>query len=189
LRNVVSAFFISFQEAFISLVSLAKILHLLGHDVQKYPITFHFRTRSLLRALAKHITVEIEALADVQGYIGEFIDVITEAVNERLTLNGLFNITGGKIKVVEDDFISAADAAQRMKVSGNPAENTASKLIGITPALGAGNWTVEAKAQYNGSSSTLKSPWAIASAFTLTVPASTSWQDGLLKFEIGRFTD
>ena len=42
-----------------------------GHDTQKHPVTFRFRTLRPLRSLAEHITVEIEGLADVNGYIDE----------------------------------------------------------------------------------------------------------------------
>jgi hypothetical protein len=43
----------------------------------------------------------------------------------------------------------------RVKVGGHLAENGASKLIGVLPALGAGKWQVEVKTQFSGSGSTL----------------------------------
>ncbi|MDR2807504.1 MAG: DUF4469 domain-containing protein, partial [Spirochaetaceae bacterium] len=147
-----------------------------GHNAQKHPVSFRFRARTPLRALAEHITVEVERLADVQGYIDEFVDVSTEAINETLTPNGLFSISGHKIKEVGDDpeagvyFVSAIDPTQKVKVSGNLVENTASKLIGVIPALSAGTWKVEIKTQYAGSGNTfLKNPRVAESSFTLTV--------------------
>ncbi|MDR2808619.1 MAG: DUF4469 domain-containing protein [Spirochaetaceae bacterium] len=148
-----------------------------GHDAKKHPVTFRFHTRSPLRALAKHITIEVEGLADVQGYIDEFVDISTEAVNEALSPGGLFSIAGHKIKVVGDDpelgvyFVSAADAAQRVKVVGNLAENTASKVIGVIPALAAGAWKVEIKTQYSGGSKLLKEPRTVEFKEVLTVEA------------------
>ncbi|MDR2738665.1 MAG: hypothetical protein LBB68_02395, partial [Treponema sp.] len=56
-----------------------------GHDTEKHPVTFRFRTRAPLRALAEHIAVEVEGLADVAGYIDEFTDIATESVNETAT--------------------------------------------------------------------------------------------------------
>jgi hypothetical protein len=57
-------------------------------------------------------------------------------------------------------------------VGGRLAENTASKLIGMIPVLGAGKWKAEVTTQFNGSSSSfLKSPRMATGAFTLTVPA------------------
>jgi hypothetical protein len=149
-----------------------------GHDTKKHPVTFRFRTLSALRALAEHIVVEVEGLADVQGYIDEFIDVSTESVNDTLSPGGMFSIAGHKLKVAGDNpevgvyFVPETDPAGRVKVSGHLAENTASKLIGVIPALDAGKWQVEVKTQFSGSGSTmLKAPRTITSAFTLTVPA------------------
>jgi hypothetical protein len=88
----------------------------------------------------------------------------------------MFSIAGHKIKIAGEDtgigvyFVSVEDPAQRVKVTWHLGENGASKVIGVVPALGVGKWKVEIKMQFNGSSSsTLKSPQTIASAFTLTV--------------------
>jgi hypothetical protein len=66
-------------------------------------------------------------------------------------------------------FVSAADAAQRVKVSGYLAENTASKLIGVIPALAAGGWKVEVKTQYIVGGTFLKEPRVIESPFVMTI--------------------
>jgi hypothetical protein len=145
-----------------------------GHNAQKHPVTFRFRTRAPLRALAEQIVVEVEGLADVQGYIDEFTDVTTESVNDTLTPGGMFGISGHKIKITGEDpevglyFVPEADPAGRVKVSGRLAENAPSKLIGVIPPLGAGAWKIEIKTQYSGSTKDLKSPRSIISAFTLT---------------------
>ncbi|MDR1249411.1 MAG: DUF4469 domain-containing protein [Treponema sp.] len=147
-----------------------------GHDTGKHPVTFRFRTRAPLRSLAERIVVEIEGLADSSGYIDEFIDVTTEAVNETLTPGGQFSISGHKIKVDGDKpevgvyFVSAADPSVRVKVAGHLAENTASKLIGIIPALTPGAWKPEIVTQFSSGSSFLKEPRAIESSLVLTVP-------------------
>jgi hypothetical protein len=136
-----------------------------GHDAGRHPVTFHFRTRSPLRALARHIVVEVEGLADVTGYIDECIDIDADAINETLTPGDMFVISGHKIKVAGDSanigiyFVSAVDADQRVKAGGHLAENTGSKLIGIVPALSAGTWKVEVVTQYTGATNTfLKKP-------------------------------
>jgi hypothetical protein len=57
----------------------------------------------------------VEGLADVTGYLDEFIDITTESVNETLTPGGQFSVSGHKIKVVGDNadvgiyFVSATD--------------------------------------------------------------------------------
>ncbi|MDR1218959.1 MAG: DUF4469 domain-containing protein [Treponema sp.] len=149
-----------------------------GHDAGRHPVTFRFRTRARLRALAEHIVVEIEGLADIAGYIDECVDTDTGAINETLTPGGMFSISGHKIKVAGDSpdigiyFVSAEDAGQRVKVSGHLAENIGSKLIGIVPALSAGAWKVEIVTQYTGATNSfLKSPRTIESSIILTVPA------------------
>jgi hypothetical protein len=139
-----------------------------GHDAHKHPVTFRFRARAPLRARAENIKVEVEGLADVTGYMDEFVDVETEAVNETLTPGGQFSIAGHKLKIAGADsevgvyFVSEGDSSLRVKVGGHPAENTASKLIGVIPGLTAGTWLVEIKTQYSSGSSLLKEPRTIA---------------------------
>ncbi|MDR2793070.1 MAG: DUF4469 domain-containing protein [Treponema sp.] len=151
-----------------------------GHDRRKHPVTFRFRTRAPLRALTGHIAVEVEGIADVQGYIDKVADVNTGAVNETLTPGGLFSISGHKIKVAGDKpdvgvyFVPAADAVQKVKVTGNLAENTASKLIGVIPALTVGTWTVEIKTQYSRGGTFLKEPRTVVFRSALIVePTAT----------------
>jgi hypothetical protein len=151
-----------------------------GHDTGKHPVSFRFRTRAPLRALAEHIVVEVEGLADSSGYIDEFFDVSTEAVNETLTPGGQFSVSGHKIKVAGDKpevgvyFVSAADPSQRVKVAGHLAENTASHVIGIIPALTPGAWKPEIVTQYSSGSAFLKEPRVIESSLVLTVPEAAS---------------
>jgi hypothetical protein len=56
-----------------------------GHDGKKHPVTFRFRALAPLRNLAEHVAVEVEGIANVAGYIDEFIDVTTESANDTLT--------------------------------------------------------------------------------------------------------
>ncbi|MDR1326247.1 MAG: DUF4469 domain-containing protein [Treponema sp.] len=150
-----------------------------GHDTDKHPITFRFRTRAPLRVLAGRIVVEITGIANVSGYIDEFIDVSTEAVNETITPGGQFRISGYKIRIAGDNpdigvyFVSVTDPTQRVKVFGHLAENAPSKLIGIIPFLTAGDWNLEIITQFSSGSFFLKEPRAIKSPLVLTVLEST----------------
>jgi hypothetical protein len=146
------------------------------HDSGKHPITFKFRVRAPLRTLVDFITIHVAGLAQVSGYIDEFIDVTTEAVNETLTPGGMFNLSGQKIKVAGNSadigvyFVSETDPVQRVKVAGHLAHNSSTSLIGIIPALSAGAWKVEVVTQFTGSSNTyLKIPRTIAGSLILTV--------------------
>jgi hypothetical protein len=148
-----------------------------GHDTDKHPVTFRFRTRAPLRELAGRIAIEIEGLADVAGYIDEIEDVSGGAVNETLTPGGQFSIMGHKLKIAGDNpdigvyFTSESDPSQSVKASGRLAENSASKLIGIIPPLSAGTWKVAIKTQYTSGTAFLKTPRVVESAVSLTVEA------------------
>jgi hypothetical protein len=149
-----------------------------GHDAGKHPVTFRFRTRAPLRGLAEHVAVEIEGLADVNGYIDEVIDVSTEAINETLTPGGMFVVSGHKIKVAGDNaavgvyFVPETNPEQRVKVSGHLAENTSVKLIGvIPPELAAGTYQLEVVTQFSGGSNPLKEPRTVVFNSPLTVPS------------------
>ncbi|MDR1072798.1 MAG: hypothetical protein LBL45_03890 [Treponema sp.] len=67
-----------------------------AHDAKKHPVTFRFRARAPLRALAERIVVEVEGLSDVTGYIDKFVDVSTESMNYALTPGGQFSVAGHK---------------------------------------------------------------------------------------------
>jgi hypothetical protein len=149
-----------------------------GHDAQKHPVSFRFHVLAPLRALAERIVVDVEGLADVQGYIDVFTDVTTDSVNETLTPGGMFSIEGHKIKVTGDKpevgvyFVPEADPAGRVKVSGHLAENASNRLIGMIPALSAGVYTLEIVTQYTTGSAFLKEPRTLAFTRELTVAAN-----------------
>ncbi|MDR3333768.1 MAG: DUF4469 domain-containing protein [Treponema sp.] len=146
-----------------------------GHDEAKHPVTFRFRTRSPLRALAEHIVIDVEGLADVTGYVDEFVDVSTEAVNESATPGGQFSLSGHKIKVAGTDskvgvyFVPESDPAAKVKVTEHLAENTAARVIGIIPGLPAGKYKAAIVTQWTTGAALLKEPRTIESPWTLTV--------------------
>ena len=127
------------------------------YSAAKHPVRFSFRALKPLRDLAGHIEVLIEGVADTAGFIAEVTDVTTEAVNETLTPGGMFTLAGHKIKVAGESadcgvyFVNAAAPADRVKVSGHLADNTAGRIVGIIPVLAAGQWRVEVVTQYTGS--------------------------------------
>jgi hypothetical protein len=145
------------------------------HNHQKHPITFRFRGHAPLRRLVEHIDIEITGIADGSGYIAEFFDLGTGAVNETVSGGAQFVIAGHRIKVAGDNpacgvyFECVEEAGQRIKVGGLLAENTGSKVIGIVPALIASrNYRVIIVTQYSAGSSLLKEPRTITSGFTLS---------------------
>jgi hypothetical protein len=143
-----------------------------AHDHKKHPITFRVRNRTALRSLAKHITIEIEGIAEANGYIAEFIDTDENAANSVFIPGNQFIITGHLIKAAGDApgvgvyFVPADDPSAAVKVT-RIAENSDSKIIGISPDTGYPYNKIEIRTQYAGSGTTLKAPRVITSSFTL----------------------
>jgi hypothetical protein len=145
------------------------------YDPVKHPVRFSFRALKPLRDLASHAEVLIEGVAETAGFIAEITDVTTEAVNETLTPGGMFALAGHKIKVAGNHadcgvyFVSAVNPAQKTQVNGHLADNTASRIVGIIPALAAGQWQAEVVTQFSSGAFTLKEPRTIRLTPELTV--------------------
>jgi hypothetical protein len=90
----------------------------------------------------------------------------------------MFSVSGHKLKVEGDSaevgvyFVSAADSTQRVKVAGHLAENSATKVIGMIPALTAGTYKLEIITQYTHGGNQLKEPRVITFDGELTVAAA-----------------
>ena len=144
-----------------------------AHDHKEHPITFRFQELKPMRDLRNLIEVIIDGIADTKGYIMDFTDVSTGAVNEGFTNVGEFIITGYKLKVegthpdVGVYFQQIAGGNLNMKIS-KLAENTSSKLVGMWPGSPNGTYKVVLKTQYAGSGKFLKDLRVIESSFTLT---------------------
>ena len=149
------------------------------HDREKNPISFRTRFLSRMNRLIRFIKVEIEGMADTNGFIDEFFDGRTKSTNDSISSNDVFSITGEKIKVVSDEentdcgvfFVKSDDPSVRLKVNSYLIENTSTKINGITPTLFTpASYRIEIVTQYNGSSQGfLKHPRTIASDFELTI--------------------
>jgi hypothetical protein len=143
------------------------------HDHDKNPVTFRFRCRRAMRELARATGVIIIAVADAAGYISDFTDVSSQGINETVKRGGQFVISGHKIKVEGDDpscglYFESVPNKRRIKVEGQLAENSPSKIIGIVPRLAAHRqYKVVIISQFTGSGTLLKTPRVITSDFAL----------------------
>jgi hypothetical protein len=144
------------------------------HDHKRHPITFRFRTRKPLVELARAIVVEVLGLADVNGYIDEFIDVEANSINGVATVGNQFIIHGHKIKIAGDDpsvgvyFVHAEDVPPGKAKATRIAENTANKIIGVIPSTPGSPLKLEIRTQWTGSADKfLKTPRVITGNFTL----------------------
>jgi hypothetical protein len=144
-----------------------------AHDHKKHPINFRFRILKKLRELANAITVEIQGMADTNGYIIEFTDVQTGLVNECYTSNGQFVLTGHKLKIAGDHpdvglYFVSEDGTNAMKAD-KLAVNSQSELVGVIPSGPPLRYKIVVKSQFAGSSNTfLKTPRVIESGFYLS---------------------
>jgi hypothetical protein len=118
--------------------------------------------------------VEVLGLADVNGYIDEFIDVEANSINGTATAGNQFIIHGHKIKIAGDDptvgvyFVHAEDVPPGKEKATRIAENSANKIIGIIPSLPGSPVRLEIRTQFSGSGGNfLKAPRVITSNFTL----------------------
>jgi hypothetical protein len=140
------------------------------HDHELHPVGFRFQELKPMREL---IEVIIEGIADTFGFIEEFCDIATGALNESMTPMNLFTITGERLKVAGDSpevgiYFEQQDGPAKLKVTAL-AENTLGKLIGLIPAGPAGKYKVVIKTQYTSSiGKFLKELKVIESRFTLT---------------------
>jgi len=144
-----------------------------GFDPKEHKVSFRYRTGNRLRKLAQNTEIEMEGKADVAGKIGCFTDVDSGAVNQTITPGGLFRIDGRKIKVKGEGkdcgvwFVSKAGPHKRYKVKRALAENAKAKVIGMVPALPAGEYGVEIVTCYTVGGNELKTPKTIKSGFTV----------------------
>jgi len=144
-----------------------------GHDPDRNPITFRFRTLPAMRRLVEHIEVRIDGLANASAWIDSYEDMETETTNTSYVPGNLFVLNGSKIKIAGDDpacglyFVPTDDPATAVKVT-RIAENNPSSIIGIAPKMTSTHSRIEVRTQFSGSSTRfLKNVRTITSDFEL----------------------
>jgi hypothetical protein len=128
-------------------------------DPEKHPIGITFRFHNALREAIKHIAIDIEGIAPMAAWIAEVTDAETGTVNETLTPNEDFIITGRHIKITKDETgcglflvgpITSGGTATETEIP-KYTENTASKVIARMPAAAApGEYKLVIKTKYSG---------------------------------------
>jgi len=144
-----------------------------AYNPEKHQITFRFHSLKAMRDVRSHIDVSIDGCADVQGYIGEFIDTDEKSVNTLYSPGDQFVISGVKIKIAGDEavtgvfFVPVTNPGRAIQAT-RIADNTPTKIIGIAPRTEFANVRIEIRTQYAGSANTLlKTPRVITSGFVL----------------------
>ena len=126
-----------------------------------------------MKSLTKFIKVEIEGIANTNGYINEFIDFEEDSVNTLFVPGNQSAIHGYKIKIAGDDptvglyLVPVEDPSKAVKVT-RIAENSAGKITCILPETHYMTNRLEIRTQFAGSGNTfLKVPRVITSSFTI----------------------
>jgi hypothetical protein len=143
-----------------------------AHNHKDHPIDFRFQALAKLRALTKDIDVELEGIAETSAYIDLFIDQENEFINTQYAPESMFAIHGHKIKIAgaidAGVYFVPVDAPQDAVQAERIAENTPSRITGITPSTGHAKNRIEIHTWYSGSDKThLKASRVITSPFVL----------------------
>jgi hypothetical protein len=103
-----------------------------GHDPEKNKITFRLSPRKKLKRIIKNIRVEIEGVADTNGFIDYLVDQEEDDFGHNMYLSGnMIAIYGSKIKIAGDNpangvyFVPVDDPAKAVKMT-RLGENSAS---------------------------------------------------------------
>ncbi|MDR0463927.1 MAG: DUF4469 domain-containing protein [Treponema sp.] len=144
------------------------------HDRKKNPISFRFGIRRKLRQLFDSIAIEVDGLANTNGFIDTYTDVEENSVNETFLPGNQFIICGSKIKVAGDDpgigvfFVPIEDPTKAVKAT-RIAKNLPSEIIGIVPpTIEYLLYRIEIRTQFSGMvDKPLKTKKIIISDFTI----------------------
>jgi hypothetical protein len=146
------------------------------HDIEKHPITVHYRTRKKFRNMLDTVSVIVLGKAVNDSEIKHFIDHDRDQENKYVP-GDLFSIIGIKIKLAGDDpscglfFVPVDDPEAAVKVT-RFSENSGTKISGMAPDTGHQFNRIEVRTQYCGSIKTLlKAPRVIATHFVVEAAA------------------
>jgi hypothetical protein len=124
--------------------------------------TFH--PMDAMRSLFSHVTLFIDGLANVDGYVDHVKDVFSDTIDDIITENGPLIVHGHKICVKGDSplvgvFFTRGSGV--VQVSAPFTENSANKLILTVPDLAGGVWRLKIVTQFTNGTRLLKEPRTI----------------------------
>jgi hypothetical protein len=144
------------------------------HDPEKHKVSFRFSARKRLRDIIENIKVEIEGVADPNGFIDYLVDQEGVDFGHNMYLAGnMVAIYGSKIKIAGDNpgngvfFVPVDDPTKAVKMS-RVGDNNPTRITGIAPDTQSVHNRIEIRTQFNGSNNSfLKEPRVITSMFIL----------------------
>jgi hypothetical protein len=143
-------------------------------DPVKNKVSMKFSLRKRLLDATKNISVEIEGVADTNGFIDYLIDQEeNEAAHNLYVPGNMISIHGNKIKVAGDHadngvyFVPVDDPSKAVKME-RVGDNNPTRITGIAPQTGYMHNRLEIRTQFTGAGDKfLKTPRTITSAFTV----------------------
>jgi hypothetical protein len=144
------------------------------HDPEKHKVSFRFSARKRLKNIIRNIKVEIEGIADTNGFIDYLVDQEEDDFGHNMYLSGnMVAIYGSKIKITGDDpangvyFVPVDDPSKAKKMI-RVGDNNPTRITGIAPDTEHVQNRIEIRTQFTGSYNTfLKEPRIITSMFIL----------------------
>ncbi|MDR2633429.1 MAG: DUF4469 domain-containing protein [Treponema sp.] len=132
-------------------------------DLNKLSVSVHALPGA--RRLCEGVHVVNKGMAPVQGYIAEITDAETGLVNEVVTKDGIFTLSGNEGVF----FILPGAPDQEIGVTAKLAVNGPSQIVGKAPELSPDkDWYVEVRTYFSGNSAKpLKELRTIRSKFTV----------------------
>jgi hypothetical protein len=104
--------------------------------------------------------VDIQGVAETDGYIDLIRDINTGATDDTITSGGVISIEGYKVKITGDTgvglFFTNVDTGAEDKFMGHFVENVSSKLVLQLPDYAAGTYRIQIRTRYAGNSTDLK---------------------------------
>jgi hypothetical protein len=129
-------------------------------DPTRNKIDLNFQKRKALRDLLAYIKVDIQGVAETDGYIDLIRDINTGSTDDTITSNGVISIEGYKVKITGDTgvglFFTNVDTGAEDKFMGHFVVNAPSKLVLQLPDYAAGTYRIQIRTRYSGSSTDLK---------------------------------
>jgi hypothetical protein len=150
-----------------------------AHDHKKHPLSFTFTILSKLLNLAKSVSVYIDGLADVNGFIDEFEDMEEHSVSTYFVPGNYCAVHGSKVKVEGTDprcglYIVPIKPPNTSGPDPAPVkatrivDNNPSRVTFEFPPTGHSENKIRIITQFSGSKTLLKEPRIIESDFTIT---------------------
>lgn len=141
-------------------------------DPEVHEVHVNLNIGTQIKKAIEDIKLEKISAVPTLPVIEEFTDLGSKTTNDKLTANGIFELTGTRLKIAGEDeavgifFVNGDNTEHKVNVI---AENGYKKLIAQAPALSAGTYKLVIRTQSTSSTYTTKEIKEVVGKFLLTV--------------------